>query len=260
MLSSSGHMPQAELLSFMQPAAFCMVVSQVQVQFPDDWRVSTEEAEHIKGLLDNIASEKKAAAEKGSPGKWYLKLSNEQVAECKKDPQLFVVRRPNPVCSCCTLAVKRALINAQPCQAADSQNFHLVSWSACSIGHRGVKCSRCAQELSKLHSFEEQFEAASKAQASKYGMPPITLDELPPTMDPIGEYAISQKEVKWIVQKAKESAAQIKKTDPRFVDPYSTEEFRQEQKRVAEKLGIGAEKLAELQKQATPEKWKQMEA
>ena len=54
--------------------------------------MSSEEADKIQKLLDNIPSEKKGAAEKGTAGKWYLSLTNEQIQECKKDPQLFVVR------------------------------------------------------------------------------------------------------------------------------------------------------------------------
>ena len=110
-----------------------------------------------------------------------------------------------------------------------------------------------------MNDFEEQFNAAAAAQASKFGLPPVTLDDLPATMDPIGEYTVSQKEVKWIVQKAKEKAAQLKKTDPRFSDPYNTDEFKQEQLKVADRFGISGEKLSQLQAEATPEKWKQMQ-
>lgn len=112
------------------------------------------------------------------------------------------------------------------------------------------------QELSKVNEFEDMFNSASQQAASKFGMPAITLDELPPTIDPMGEYTISAEEVKWIIKAAKESAEHIKKTDPRFADPYNSEEFKQEQARVAEKLGIGPEKLAQLQKEMTTEKWK----
>ena len=55
------------------------------------------------------------------------------------------------------------------------------------------------QELNKFNEFEDQFNSAAQAQASKFGMPAVTLDELPPTMDPVGEHTISQNEVKWIV-------------------------------------------------------------
>lgn len=116
------------------------------------------------------------------------------------------------------------------------------------------------QELSKVHEFEEMFNAASQAQASKFGMPPITLDELPPTMDPVGDHTISAAEVKWIMKAAKESAEHIKKTDPRFSDPYNTEEFKKEQVRVAEQLGIPPDELAQLQSNMTPEKWKAVHA
>jgi hypothetical protein len=109
-----------------------------------------------------------------------------------------------------------------------------------------------------MHAFEQKFNAVSQAQAAKFGMPPITLDELPATMDPVGKYTISQAEVKWIVQKARESVEQIKKTDTRFTDPYNTEEFKAEQKRVADQLGISDEQLKTLQQGMTPEKWKQM--
>lgn len=121
-------------------------------------------------------------------------------------------------------------------------------------------CMCAMQELSKLNDFEDQFNAASKAQATKFGLPAIGLDELPATMDPMAEHTISQKEVQWIVKKARESAEHLKKTDPRFADPYNSEEFKQEQRRVADRLGMSAEKLQQLQQQATPEKWKQMEA
>lgn len=124
--------------------------------------------------------------------------------------------------------------------------------------HSAAACD--LQELSKLNDFEDQFNAASKAQAAKFGLPAISLDELPATMDPMTEHTISQKEVKWIVQKARESAEHLKKTDPRFADPYNTDEFKQEQQRVADRFGMSSEKLQQLQQQATPEKWKQMEA
>ena len=116
------------------------------------------------------------------------------------------------------------------------------------------------QELSKVHEFEEMFDAASQAQASKLGRPPVTLDDLAPTMDPVGEHTISAAEVKWIMKAAKESADHIKKTDPRYKDPYSTEEFQKEQVRVAEQLGIPPDQLAELQSKMTPEKWKAVHA
>lgn len=176
-----------------------------QVRFPDDWKVDVEGAEKIKKVLAGIPAEKKAAAEKGVAGKWYLKLSDAQVAECQKNPQLFV-------------------------------------------------------ELGKMNDFEEMFNSASQAQGSKFGLPAVTLDELPPTMDPMGEYTISAEEVKWIMNAAKESATRIKTTDPRFADPYNTEEFKQEQARVADKLGISADKLSQMQAQMTPEKWKAVHA
>lgn len=66
----------------------------VQVQFPDDWKVDAEGAEKIAKVLAGIPAEKKAAAASGSSGKWYLKLTDAQIAECKKDPQLFVVCCP----------------------------------------------------------------------------------------------------------------------------------------------------------------------
>ena len=65
----------------------------VQVKFPDDWRIDDEQKDKIVKMLDNIASEKKSAADTGSPGKWYLTLTDSQIQECKKDPQLFMVRR-----------------------------------------------------------------------------------------------------------------------------------------------------------------------
>ena len=50
----------------------------------------------------------------------------------------------------------------------------------------------------------------------------------------------------------------MKKSDPRFADPFNTDEFKQTQEHVAERLGIDGEQLAKLQKEATPEKWRSM--
>jgi hypothetical protein len=77
--------------SLQQHALSFEIRSDPQVKFPDDWRVDEEEKERILNLLDGIAAEKKSAAEKGSAGKWYLSLTDSQIQECKKDPQLFAV-------------------------------------------------------------------------------------------------------------------------------------------------------------------------
>ena len=115
------------------------------------------------------------------------------------------------------------------------------------------------QELSKLHAFEDQFNAAQQASAAKFGLPPITLDELPPTVDPVGEHAISQREVQWIVKKAKEDAERLRTSDPRYSDPYGSEEFKAEQKRVADRFGISDEMFEKVAPQAT-ERSRQMAA
>jgi hypothetical protein len=114
------------------------------------------------------------------------------------------------------------------------------------------------QELSKMHAFEDQFNAASQAQATKFGLPAITLDELPQTMAPMTEeYTISAEEVKWIIQKAKQSAQQIMKTDQRFADPFSTEEFKDRQVKIAERLGMTGQELEKAQSGMTADAWKQ---
>lgn len=72
----------------------------LQVNFPDDWKVDAEQAKKIKKTLDGIAAEKKAARD-GATGKWYWKLTKEQINECKQNPQLFVVRFPPCHCPVC---------------------------------------------------------------------------------------------------------------------------------------------------------------
>jgi hypothetical protein len=99
------------------------------------------------------------------------------------------------------------------------------------------------QELSKLNAYEEQFNTASQALGKKYGLPPITLDELPATMDSTKKHAISKKEVQWIIQKAKKDAEIIRRTDPKYADPYNSKEFKAEQKRVAGLFGMSDEQL-----------------
>jgi hypothetical protein len=101
------------------------------------------------------------------------------------------------------------------------------------------------QELSKVHAFEDQFAAASQAQATKFGLPAIAIDELPDKLAPLSEeHTISAEEVKWLIQKAKQSAEHILKTEPRFADPYSSEEFRARQAKETAQSGM------------TPDAWK----
>jgi hypothetical protein len=64
----------------------------VQVGFPDDWQVSGPKRDEIIALLDNVPAEKAAVQEKGGVEPWYVKLTAQQITECKQDPQLCVVR------------------------------------------------------------------------------------------------------------------------------------------------------------------------
>lgn len=114
------------------------------------------------------------------------------------------------------------------------------------------------QELSKLHAFEEQFALASQAQATKFGLPAVKLDELPATMDPIEEDAtVSAKEVKWILQSARQQAETMRKSNPAFSDPYSTPEFTKAQEIIAERLGMSPEQLKKAQEGMSSAKWRQ---
>ena len=61
----------------------------LQVGFPDDWKVRGPEADKIRGLLKEIPAARKEA---GANAPWYAALTDAQVSECDKDPQLFVVR------------------------------------------------------------------------------------------------------------------------------------------------------------------------
>jgi hypothetical protein len=129
------------------------------------------------------------------------------------------------------------------------------------VTERAIQSSACClQELKKLHEFEDQFQSAAEAQAAKYNLPAVTLDDLPATFDLADEHAISAKEVKWIIQKAKDDAAKFKQSEPRFADPYSTPDFQAAQEEVAERFGIPEAQLAELQKGMTPSVWKQIAA
>jgi hypothetical protein len=96
--------------------------------------------------------------------------------------------------------------------------------------------------------FEEQFNAASKATATKFGLPAIALDELPATVDLAEDYTISKKEVQWIVQKAKEDAEKIRTTDPKYTDPYNTKEFKAELRRIIELFGFGDEMFKNMER------------
>lgn len=117
---------------------------------------------------------------------------------------------------------------------------------------------RFLQELSKLHAFEEQFAMASQAQATKFGMPVVTLDELPATMDPIEENTtVSAREVKWILASARKQAESMRKSNPAFADPYSTPEFAQAQETTADRLGMTPEQLKQAQDGMTSAKWRE---
>lgn len=116
---------------------------------------------------------------------------------------------------------------------------------------------RFVQELSKMHAFEEQYTVASQSQASKFGLQPIDLGELPASLEPIGDHTISASEAKWILQKARQHAETLRKTDPRFSDPFNTAEFEKLQQRTADRLGMTGEQLKSAQSAMTAEKWKQ---
>lgn len=118
--------------------------------------------------------------------------------------------------------------------------------------------SHSVQELSKFHAFEDQFNLASQAQASKFGLPAVTLDDLPATMDPIEESTVvSANEVKWILQSARQQAESLRKSDPKFSDPYSTSEFAKAQEITAERLGMSADDLKKAQEGMSSAKWKE---
>jgi hypothetical protein len=62
--------------------------------------VNEKETAKIQTILDGIPAERQAAEEKGEAGMWYLKLTSHQIAECKRNPQLFVVRIVTHAPSC----------------------------------------------------------------------------------------------------------------------------------------------------------------
>lgn len=62
------------------------------MNFPADWKVSGAQAEGIQALLKRIPAEKKAGADLT----WYHDLSDAQIAQCAKNPSLFVVRPSSP--------------------------------------------------------------------------------------------------------------------------------------------------------------------
>lgn len=111
-----------------------------------------------------------------------------------------------------------------------------------------------------MHAFEEQYAVASSTQAAKFGLPPIELGELPATLEPVGDHTISANEAKWILQKARQHAEALRKSDSRFSDPFNTPEFQNLQQRTADRLGMTAEQLKSAQSAMTPEKWKQVSA
>lgn len=111
-----------------------------------------------------------------------------------------------------------------------------------------------------MHAFEEQYDLASKTQASKFGLPPIELGELPATVEPIGDHTITANEANWILQKARQHAETLRKTDSSFSDPFSTPDFSKVQQRTADRLGMSPDQLASAQSAMTPEKWKQASA
>lgn len=76
----------------------------------------------------------------------------------------------------------------------------------------------------------------------------------------MGDHTISANEAKWILQKAREHAETLRKTDPRFSDPFGTPEFEKVQQRTADRLGMSADQLKVAQSDMTPEKWKQVSA
>lgn len=60
-----------------------------QVNFPADWKVTGDKADAILALLKRIPAEKKEASADKS---WYHDLTDAQIAQCVKNPNLFVVR------------------------------------------------------------------------------------------------------------------------------------------------------------------------
>jgi hypothetical protein len=134
-----------------------------------------------------------------------------------------------------------------------------VLWVQASVVKETCRRSFELQELTKLHAFEEQFALASKAQATKFGLPEVTLDELPATMDPIQEnITVSAGEVKWILQSARQQAESMRKSNPKFADPYSTPEFTECQETIAERLGMSSEQLKKAQEGMSSTKWREV--
>lgn len=59
----------------------------LQVGFPEDWKVRGPEADKVREMIKEAP-----AARKEANAPWYAALTDAQLAECDKDPQLFVVR------------------------------------------------------------------------------------------------------------------------------------------------------------------------
>lgn len=219
----------------------------VQVGFPDDWQVRGPEADKIRELLKEIPAARKTADPASAP--WYTQLTDAQVADCDKDPQLFVV--------CTHLCLEFVCCNWRNMLGIHFLQIRSIQeavWFVFLVIHPRL------QELSKINSFESQFAVASQAQATKFGLPAITLDELPATMDPIVDSTISDKEVKWILSAAREQASNLRKNDPRFSDPFNTPAFHKAQDQIADRLGMTPEQLKKAQADMTSEKWRQAAA
>jgi hypothetical protein len=92
-------------------------------------------------------------------------------------------------------------------------------------------------------------------------LPEVTLEELPATMDPMEEnVTVSQGEVKWILQAARQQAESLRKNNPKFADPYSTPEFEKCQEVIADRLGMSSEQLKQAQQGMTSAKWREVSA
>jgi hypothetical protein len=82
----------------------------VQVKYPANWKVRGEKERKIKEILQGVLDEKKAGADKVGSESWYHKLSDDQIAKCSENPQLFVVQfcsllmMPLQSCFCVPLA------------------------------------------------------------------------------------------------------------------------------------------------------------
>lgn len=77
-------------------------------------------------------------------------------------------------------------------------------------------------------------------------------------MDPIEEgTTVSAKEVKWILQSARQQADSLRKSNPAFADPYSTPEFAKAQETTAERLGMAPDQLKKAQEGMNSAKWRE---